>query len=109
MKEPVERSGSIKHAVVDEAVQPAAPPKLARSTAKPTPHVEEYVTSAVLIVRTDPTADASFAAIFDRIKFGIAIAAMIKMIATTINNSISEKPLCFLIIVVPVSSERLGP
>jgi hypothetical protein len=28
-------------------------------------------------------------------KFGMAIAAMIKIIATTISNSISEKPFCF--------------
>jgi len=27
-------------------------------------------------------------------QFGIAIAAMIKMMATTINNSINEKPFC---------------
>jgi hypothetical protein len=38
----------------------------------------------VLTVRTEPTADASLAAIFDLIRFGIAIAAMIRMIATTI-------------------------
>jgi hypothetical protein len=30
-----------------------------------------------------------------RIKLGIAMAAMIRMIATTISSSISEKPLCF--------------
>jgi hypothetical protein len=49
--------------------------------------------AAVLIVLIEPTADASFAAIRDRSKLGIAIAAMIKMIATTISNSIKEKPL----------------
>src|SRR5437899_2488877 len=32
-----------------------------------------------------------------RSKFGIAIAAMIRMIGTTISNSISEKPFCFRI------------
>jgi hypothetical protein len=32
-----------------------------------------------------------------RSKFGIAIAAMIRMIATTISNSISEKPFCLRI------------
>ena len=31
----------------------------------------------------------------ERIKFGIAIAAMIRIIATTINSSISVKPFCF--------------
>jgi hypothetical protein len=36
----------------------------------------------------------SFAAIRDRSKLGIAIAAMIKMIATTISSSIKEKPFC---------------
>jgi hypothetical protein len=36
------------------------------------------------------------AAIFERSKFGIAMAAMIRMIATTINNSINEKPFCLL-------------
>jgi hypothetical protein len=56
--------------------------------------VVENATAEVLMVRSEPTADASLAAIFERSKFGIAIAAMIKMIATTINNSIKEKPFC---------------
>src|SRR5229473_450335 len=47
------------------------------------------------MVRTEPTADDSFAAIFERSKFGMAMAAMIRMIATTISNSIREKPFCF--------------
>src|SRR4029077_12134950 len=47
------------------------------------------------MVRREPTAEASFAAIRDRSKFGMAIAAMIRMIATTISNSIREKPFCF--------------
>jgi hypothetical protein len=34
------------------------------------------------------------------IRFGIAIAAMIKMMATTMRSSIREKPACFLAIVV---------
>src|SRR5438445_6392535 len=55
------------------------------------------------MVRSEPTADASFAAILERIKFGIAIAAMIKMIATTISNSIRENPFCFFIIRSPRS------
>ena len=50
---------------------------------------------AVLMVRTEPTAEDSLAAMRERIKFGIAMAAMIRMIATTISNSISEKPFCF--------------
>jgi hypothetical protein len=47
------------------------------------------------MVRSEPTAEASFAAIRDRRRFGIAMAAMIKIIATTISNSIREKPFCF--------------
>src|SRR6266496_5722198 len=46
------------------------------------------------MVRIDATADDSLAAMRARSKFGIAIAAMIRMMATTINNSISENPLC---------------
>lgn len=51
--------------------------------------------SDVFSVRRDPTAEASLAAMRDRSKLGIAIAAIMRMIATTINNSISEKPLDF--------------
>jgi hypothetical protein len=60
--------------------------------------VVEKVTSAVLRVRREPAADASFAAMRDRIKFGIAMAAIIRMIATTISNSIREKPFCFFML-----------
>jgi hypothetical protein len=48
-------------------------------------------------VRIEPTADASLAAIRDLSRFGIAIAAIIKIIATTINNSMSENPFCFVV------------
>src|SRR5690348_1905857 len=37
----------------------------------------------------------------ERSRLGIAMAAMIKMIATTISNSISEKPFCFFLIFSP--------
>src|SRR5258707_5484136 len=43
----------------------------------------------------EPTAEASLAAIRERSKFGMAIAAMIKIIATTISNSMREKPFWF--------------
>jgi hypothetical protein len=46
----------------------------------------------------EPTAEDSFAAIRDRSKLGIAMAAIIKMIATTISNSIREKPFCFFML-----------
>ena len=62
------------------------------------PYVELYVIAAVVIVRIEPTADASLAAIRERSKLGIAMAAMIKIIATTINSSIREKPFCRLFI-----------
>src|SRR5579872_1025786 len=43
---------------------------------------------------TEAAADDSLAAILARNKFGMAIAAMMRMIATTISNSISENPVC---------------
>jgi hypothetical protein len=46
------------------------------------------------MLRTAAAAEDSLAAILARSKFGMAIAAMINMIATTISNSINEKPLC---------------
>jgi hypothetical protein len=49
----------------------------------------------------DPTADASLAAIFERSRLGMAIAAMIRMIATTIKSSMSEKPLCLFRMLSP--------
>src|SRR5579871_4926427 len=56
----------------------------------------------VLMVRMDATADDSLAAMRARSKFGIAMAAMIRMIATTISSSISEKPFCLRISIVPL-------
>src|ERR1700686_4889816 len=50
------------------------------------------------MLRMEPTADDSLAAMRARSKFGIAIAAMIRMIATTISSSISEKPFCLRIL-----------
>src|SRR5947209_3914994 len=49
------------------------------------------------MVRVVLAAAALLAEMRDRIRFGIAIAAMIRMIATTISNSISEKPFCLRI------------
>src|SRR5215467_2240037 len=49
----------------------------------------------------DATADDSLAAMRARSKFGMAMAAMIRMIATTISSSISEKPFCFRISIFP--------
>jgi hypothetical protein len=93
------KSGSIKQAVTEVAtVQGEAPPSSVMASEYPTPQLEEYVTSAVPIVRTEPTAEDSLAAIFERSKLGMAIAAMIRMIATTIKSSIREKPFCFFML-----------
>jgi hypothetical protein len=49
------------------------------------------------MVRTELAADASLADILARNKFGMAMAAIIRIIATTISSSIREKPFCFRI------------
>src|SRR5438270_13868572 len=54
---------------------------------------------AVTSERTEAAAEDSLAEILARSRFGMAIAAMIKMIATTISNSINEKPFCLRILV----------
>jgi hypothetical protein len=94
---PVARTESTRSAAVEDGVLDGA--KLLSAVGNG-PYVVEYETADVLIVRSEATAEASFAAIFERIKFGIAIAAMIKMIATTISNSISEKPFCLFCITI---------
>src|SRR5437867_8238118 len=48
------------------------------------------------MVRIELAAADSLADMRARSKFGMAIAAIIKMIATTISNSINEKPFCSL-------------
>src|SRR6266550_4110681 len=52
----------------------------------------EKVTAAVLITRREATAEASLARRRDLRKLGTAIAAMIRITATTSSNSIKEKP-----------------
>src|SRR3974390_1930087 len=92
---PVDRTLSMMPVPPAQSVPVLSSVKLPE-TEKPTlGQPEAYVTSAVLIVRSEPTAEDSLAAIRDLSKFGIAIAAMIRMIATTISNSIREKPFCF--------------
>src|SRR5579871_4126705 len=56
------------------------------------------------MLRTEPTADDSLAETRARVKVGIAIAAMIRMIATTISSSISENPFCDFIGLIPLPS-----
>jgi hypothetical protein len=51
----------------------------------------------VFSVRSDDTADDSLAAMREFRKLGTPIAAMMRMMATTINNSIRENPLALRI------------
>jgi len=53
--------------------------------------------SSVVVISSYDAAGASVAAILDRNNAGLAIAEMIRMIATTISNSIREKPRCLFI------------
>ena len=48
------------------------------------------------MVRSEDCAEPSLAARRDASKLGIAMAAIMPMIATTISNSINEKPSCRL-------------
>src|ERR1051326_3153104 len=92
---------SSKQALVEvplPAQAPAPGPRVFRSAYPEVGYVVEYVTSVVLMVRIVLAAAALLAAIRDRIRFGIAMAAMIRMMATTISSSISEKPFCLRIL-----------
>src|ERR1700736_5300533 len=53
------------------------------------------------MLRTEPTADASLADMRARIKFGMGVTAMIRMMAPTISSSINEKPFCLRISIFP--------
>src|SRR6266480_6850653 len=67
----------------------------------------EKVTAAVLITRREATAEASLARRRDLRKLGTAIAAMIRITATTSSNSIKEKPL-WLRMNTPQASASVG-
>src|SRR5271155_3831493 len=56
------------------------------------------------MVRRDPTAEVSLAAMRERSRFGMAMAAMMRMMATTINSSMREKPFWFFMLLLLVSS-----
>jgi len=108
--EPVDSTLSIKQAEVDVGgtVEEQVPPKLTKFGEYPA--VGNDVSNDVCAefnVRIEAAAEDSFAAAFERSRFGIAIAAMIKMIATTISNSINEKPFCLHISVRPQLSNIL--
>src|SRR6266481_9194784 len=57
----------------------------------------EKVTAAVLMTRREATAEASLARMRDLRKLGTAIAAIIRITATTRSSSIRENPLCLRI------------
>jgi hypothetical protein len=61
-----------------------------------------------MIARMDEIAEASFALIRERMRFGMATAAMIKIMATTISNSMSENPFCFRPIAIKLRDTLLG-
>jgi hypothetical protein len=65
-----------------------------------------YEICAEFKVRSEATADDSLAAMRERRKLGTATAAMIRMMATTINSSMSENP---LLVRIASSSFRFGP
>jgi len=69
------------------------------------------VASAVFNVRIVATAEASLEAIRERNRFGMAIAAMIRMIATTMSSSIRLNPMrapCFIRIGTNSSRKAVG-
>src|SRR5262245_37456708 len=62
------------------------------------PLVERYNNSPLPMVLIEAVAEPSFAERRALRRLGMAIAAMIKMIATTINSSMSENPLVLLLV-----------
>jgi hypothetical protein len=91
------RTQSSRPALAEVGFPLVGAPSLDKLSAKPTSgYVSEYVIWALLIARTEEIAEASFADIRDFSMFGIAMAAITKMIATTMSSSISENPRCFM-------------
>ena len=74
---PMASTGSIRFAACGQA-EPFNPSSFSVLANPIFGQAVEYVISAVVMERKRPTAEASFAAILDLSKFGIAIAAMIK-------------------------------
>src|SRR6185503_9245832 len=58
------------------------------------------------MVRSEDWAEPSFAARREARRLGIAMAAMMPIIATTMSNSISEKPFWFLFVISFICSLR---
>jgi hypothetical protein len=62
------------------------------------PFADWKAACAEISVRMSPIVADSFAEMRARSKLGIAMAAMMPMIATTISSSIRVKPFCFFIL-----------
>src|SRR5437773_6434764 len=73
----------------------------------PAAQLEEYAACPLLIARSEPIPDASLPAILARSNPGMAIAAMMPMIATTISNSMRVKPFAFRIFITRSSKEKV--
>src|SRR5947209_8385060 len=65
----------------------------------PPPQLDENAASPLLIARSDPIADASLPDMRARSRPGIAIAAIMPMIATTISSSMRVKPFALRIFI----------
>src|SRR6185295_7029364 len=83
---PVPPDGALNRSASDVAYPPLA-------------QLEEYAAWPLLIARSEPMPDASLPAMRARRRPGIAIAAMMPMIATTINSSMRVKPFALRIFI----------
>src|SRR5262245_11645669 len=72
----------------------------------PAAQLEEYAACPLLIARSEPIADASLPAILARSNPGIAIAAMMPMIATTISSSMRVNPFALRIFITHSFKEK---
>lgn len=95
---PAAKVVSIKHAPVELGGVQLVPESDPRVEANPTVgYAELYEIWAVFRVRSEATAEDSLAEMRARNRLGIAIAAIIRMMATTISSSIRENPFCLSI------------
>jgi hypothetical protein len=81
--------------ITKAAKVPAKLPKMANPTLWV---VYENAIHAMLIVRREPAAEASFVAKSDRRRLGTTIPAMNKVNATSISNRTSEKAFCLFML-----------
>src|SRR5215831_15553633 len=82
-------------------------PRMSRVCAyRPFAQLAAKVDWALLVARSEPIADASLPEMRARSRPGTAIAAMMPMIATTINSSIRVKPLSLRMKNAPMKNDR---